>query len=48
MVEHIQYNQDTIRHPNRQAKQITESPYLPQLDGDGYLESQERQEQAMI
>ena len=30
--------QQMIRYPNRFAKQISGSPYLTQLDGDGYME----------
>ena len=33
--------QQMIRYPNRFAKRIREHPYLTQLDGDGYTETQE-------
>ena len=45
MVEYIQYQQPFIKYPNRFAKQLRESPYLTQLDGEGYMEMQHQQEQ---
>ena len=36
--------QEMIRYPDRFAKQIRNSPYLTQLDGDGYMEMVELEE----
>ena len=47
MVEFVQYQQPFLKYPDRRAKQLRESPYLTQLDGDGFDEMQEQQEKAM-
>ena len=47
MVEFIKYEQPFIKYPDRRAKQLRESPYLTQLDGEGYMEMQHQQEQEM-
>ena len=45
-VHYLQYDQQILKYPDRWAKQIRESPYLTQLDGDGYIELQKQQENA--
>ena len=40
-VDYLANRQETIRYPDRFAKQIREHPYLTQLDGEGFLEVEE-------
>ena len=47
MVEFRQYQQPFIKYTDRRAKQLRQSPYLTQLDGEGCYEMQEQQEKAM-
>ena len=50
IVNYLQNEQEKIKYPNRKAKQLRESPYLTNLldvDGDGLLEMEEQQNNAM-
>ena len=35
LVNYLLNDQEVIKYPNRYAKQLRESPYLTQLDGEG-------------
>ena len=44
LINYLLTDQEVIRYPDRYAKQLRESPYLTQLDGEGLGEMQEQQE----
>jgi hypothetical protein len=44
LINYLLTDQEIIRYPDRYAKQLRESPYLTQLDGEGMGEMQEQQE----
>ena len=44
LINYLLTDQEVIRYPNRYAKQLRESPYLTQLDGEGLGEMHEQQE----
>ena len=44
LIHYLQTDQEIIRYPDRYAKQLRESPYLTQLDGEGLGAMQEQQE----
>ena len=35
LINYLLTDQDKVKYPDRRAKQIRESPYLTQLDGEG-------------
>ena len=47
LANYLQNDQEIVKYPNRIAKQLRESPYLTQLDGEGYLEMQDQQQKIM-
>ena len=50
IIDYLEHGQEKIKYPNRKAKQLRESPYLTNLldvDGDGVLEMEKNQENAM-
>ena len=47
LIDYIQNDQDIIRYPDRAAKQLRESPYLTQLDGDGMMDMQTQEANEM-
>lgn len=51
IVDYIQNKQDTIKYPDRTAKQIRNSPQISNLldgDGDGYLEMENNEKKKMM
>ena len=44
LINYLLTDQDVVRYPDRRAKQLRESPYLTQLDGEGLGEMQDHQE----
>ena len=34
MINYLHYGQEVVKYPNRKAKQLRESPYMTQLDGE--------------
>ncbi len=47
IVDYLEHGQEKIRYPNRRAKQMRESPYLTQLDGEGMMDMHVQQLNAM-
>ena len=48
LINYLHTDQEIIRYPDRYAKQLRESPYLTQLDGEGLGEMQEQRERQFI
>jgi len=44
LINYLLTDQEVIRYPDRYAKQLRESPYLTQLDGEGLGQMQDQQE----
>ncbi len=44
LINYLLNDQEKINYPNRYAKQLRESPYLTQLDGEGMGEMELQQE----
>ena len=47
LINYLLTDQEIIKYPDRYAKQIRESPYLTQLDGEGMRTMEQQQLQAM-
>ena len=42
MINYLHYGQEVVKYPNRKAKQLRESPYMTQLDGEDLDQQHER------
>ena len=47
VIDYILRDSDIIRYPNRFAKQIRDSPWLTQLDGEGMRQMEQHQIEQM-
>ena len=43
LINYLLTDQDIVKYPDRRAKQIRESPYLTQLDGEGMRTMEQQQ-----